>query len=137
MRKKITAILPLYLAGLIMLAFAVFPHHHHHEYICFTTTHCVEQGEGETHHHDSSSEHEECVNQLFQTQITRGLSLTDCCQDGHCHHFITPLFLASAIFELLSLNAANDILPDTAFREKLHSILRTTDLSGRAPPFQI
>lgn len=135
MRKKLKVILPLYLAGMIMLAFAVLPHHHHSELICFTPTHCTETG-AENHQHDSNLPHESCVRQLFQTQVTRNLSLSDECPDGHCHHFIVPLALSSLIFERLSLDAGNYILPDTAYREKLHAILRTNDLAGRAPPFQ-
>lgn len=136
MHKKLKVILPLYLAGMIMLAFAVLPHHHHKEVICFTPTHCTETAETENHRHDSDIPHEGCVRQLFQTQVTRSLSLSDNCPDGHCHHFIAPLTLSSLIFEILSLDAGNYILPDTAYREKLHAILRTTDLAGRAPPFQ-
>ena len=116
MHKKLKVILPLYLAGMIMLAFAVLPHHHHKEVICFTPAHCTETAETENHRHDSDIPHEGCVRQLFQTQVTRSLS--------------------SLIFEILSLDAGNYILPDTAYREKLHAILRTTDLAGRAPPFQ-
>lgn len=136
MHKKLKIILPLYLAGMIMLAFAVLPHHHHKEVICFTPAHCMETAETENHRHDSDIPHEGCVRQLFQTQVTRSLSLSDDCPDGHCHHFIAPLALSSLIFEILSLDAGNYILPDTAYREKLHAILRTTDLAGRAPPFQ-
>ena len=136
MHKKLKVILPLYLAGMIMLAFAVLPHHHHKEVICFTPAHCTETAETENHRHDSDIPHEGCVRQLFQTQVTRSLSLSDDCPDGHCHHFIALLTLSSLIFEILSLDAGNYILPDTAYREKLHAILRTTDLAGRAPPFQ-
>lgn len=136
MRKKLKAILPLYFAGIIMLVFTVLPHHHHDELICFTPTQCIETTGAASHHHDANLPHEGCVKQLFQTQITRSLSLSDDCPDGHCHHFIIPLALSSLIFELLSLDAGNYILPDTAYREKLHAILRTNDLAGRAPPFQ-
>ena len=137
MHKKLKVILPLYLAGIIMLAFAVLPHHHHSELICFTPAQCTESTETATSHdHDSNLPHEGCVRHLFQTQVTRSLSLSDDCPDGHCHHFTAPLILTSLIFELLSLDAGNYILPDTAYREKLHAILRTNDLAGRAPPFQ-
>lgn len=133
-RKKIAAILPLYLAGIIMLAFAVLPHHHHNEYICFSNTHCAPVEEASHQHDEPAPAHEGCVKHLFQTQVTRNLSLHDNCAEGHCHHFIVPLILSSVIFELLSLEAGNNILPGTSYREKLHSILRTTDLAGRAPP---
>lgn len=135
MRKKLKVIFPLYIAGIIMLAFTVLPHHHHNELICFTPAQCTEMTETESHQHDQIP-HEGCVKQLFQTQITRNLSLSDDCPDGHCHHFTVPLVLSSLIFELLSLDAGNYTIPDTGYREKLHTILRTADLAGRAPPFQ-
>lgn len=136
MRKKRTALLPLYVAGLIMLAFAVLPHHHHNEFICFTVSHCSETPvtEQNQHHHDPFSTNEGCVKQLFQTQVTRNLSIDDNCPSGHCHHFITPMFMSMAIFDILSIQASNDKFPDTFYREKLHSILYTTNLAGRAPP---
>ena len=111
MHKKLKVILPLYLAGMIMLAFAVLPHHHHKEVICFTPAHCTETAETENHRHDSDIPHEGCVRQLFQTQVTRSLSLSDDCPDGHCHHFIAPLALSSLIFQILSLDPGNYILP--------------------------
>lgn len=138
MRKKITAILPLYLASMIMLAFAVIPHHHHSEYICFNTTHC-EEGIPEEEEHDHDAGETGCVKYLFQTEITKSLSLahSDNCQGGHCHHFIFSSFTLAAIMDILSLEIHQDVLPDNAYHEKLHSVLYTTDRAGRAPPFNM
>lgn len=137
MRKRLTALLPLYIAGIVMLAFAVIPHHHHNELICFTVSHCGETSDTEHHHHDPFAANEGCAKHLFQTQVTRSLSIDDDCPSGHCHHFITPMFLATGIFNIRSIQAGNDKFPDTSYREKLHSILYTSHLGGRAPPSQI
>lgn len=145
MRKKVAAILPLYLASMIMLAFAVFPHHHHAEYICFNSTHCEqtvpdkEDHSKEHHDHDPFTEDGGCVQHLFQTEITKSLSLThsDNCGGNCFHHFAISLFTLSGIMDILSLEAHQEVLPDKVFLEKLHSVLYTTDRAGRAPPFNV
>lgn len=71
MRKKLTNILPLYLACSILLVFVVFPHHHHDNFICFSTQHCnisahtEERSASVPHTHNAG-----CVTQLLQTQPT-------------------------------------------------------------------
>lgn len=130
---KWTAILPLYFASVIMLAFAVFPHHHHHTFICFNSTECTETTTEEHHDHGPYAG-ESCVKHLFQTEVTRSLSLNDTCSDGHCHHFITPFFLSTDIFQLLSSEIVNEVLPGNPYRERLYSAIYTADITGRAPP---
>lgn len=139
MRIKLTAILSLYFACMIMLAFAVFPHHHHSDYICFAATHCPETAgtDHHSHEHDPFAGEEGCVQHLFQTEITKSLSLdhSKICPDGHCHHFSIALFKWAGLMNLHALEADNDVsLPDIIYYEKLHGVLYTTDLSGRAPP---
>lgn len=138
MLRKFTAIFLLSLASAVMLAFAVFPHHHHQEYICFTTTHCQNEAENEQHSHDDNSDSNSshgCVKSLFQTQISRGLSLEHHCEGGHCHHFTVSLFLAANILELLSIEAENQYFPDDYYLEKFHSTCYISNLAGRAPPY--
>lgn len=136
MKIKLTAILPLYLACMVMLAFAVLPHHHHSEYICFTTLHCEATPEADghpSHDHGPFAGEEGCVKHLFQTEITRNLSLdhTNSCQ-GHCHHFSISLF---TLADLFSFKADEDApLPDIAYHEKLHGVLYAATRAGRAPP---
>ena len=120
-----------------MLTFAVIPHHHHQEYICFNKVHC----ETETHTGQPASNESPahanhgCVKNLFQTQISRIQSLEHSCSEGNCHHFTIVSFLVPDLLALLSLEADNLALPDTVYRERLHSFLYTSDFSGRAPPY--
>lgn len=76
MRRKLAAILPLYLAGVLLLAFAVLPHHHHDSFLCFNATHCVaEEDECHTsHRHTESPEKGDCIQYLFRTEQAKILS---------------------------------------------------------------
>lgn len=70
MSKKRTAISALYLAGMILLAFAVLPHHHHGTFICFNTCHCHTGSDQAQHGHRHFPLGDEagCVHKLFQAQ---------------------------------------------------------------------
>lgn len=133
MRKKLTAILPLYLAGMIMLAFAVFPHHHHDRFICFNTTVC-HSAENSEHHTHGNSSGESCVKHLFQIKMNRNLSLHDSCHEGHCQHFVLPFLLSAEIFRLLSLNHTEEGKSVPVYRETLHPVDYISPSTGRAPP---
>ena len=134
--KKFTAILFLAFTTLVMQAFAVFPHHHHQEYICFATSHCPQDAEHEQHSHDHDTQKSNpgCVQNLFQTQLSRTLTLEHSCGEGHCHHFIHMPFLAADILEFLSYEAENIPFSSLCYREKLHAACYTSDIAGRAPP---
>lgn len=136
MLKKITAILFLSLASIIILAFAVIPHHHHQDYICFNSLHCEGHTSSEEHSHDG--EHDSyahsCVKNLFETQVSRTQSSVHSCDDGNCFHFTQILFLSSDILSLLSQKADETLMSRPYYKEKLHSAYYISDLSGRAPP---
>lgn len=138
MRKRITTILPLYLACIILLAFVVFPHHHHTDYICFNVSHCgtqqAEPTQQHSHEHDPFTGDEGCMKSLFQTEIERSLSLNhhDTCQ-AHCHHFTISLFTLAGLVDCLLFETTADDFPDSR-DEMLPSVFYATDLSGRAPP---
>lgn len=136
MLKKITAILFLSFASMIILAFAVIPHHHHQDYICFNSLHCEGHPSSEQHSHDGEQDGHEhsCVKNLFQTQISRIQSSVHSCDDGRCFHFIQTLFLSSDILSLLSQKADETLMPPSYYKEKLHSACYISDFSGRAPP---
>lgn len=138
MNKKVTAKISLFLAGIVLLVFAVFPHHHHADYICFNLAHCSQSAET-THHcsheHDSHSDEEGCIQYLFQTQVERTLSIShsDNCQDGHCHHFTFLLSTLTGFLNGVLLDSVTDKYPDIR-DEALPNVLYAADLSGRAPP---
>lgn len=136
--KKLTAILFISLASMIMLAFAVMPHHHHGEYICFEAAHCESEypAEKTSNKTNSTDANHGCVRNLFQTQISRTQSLVHSCDDGHCHHFIQTLFILSDRLNFLSLEAENKNYLPGFYREKLHPAYLIFKLSGRAPPFR-
>lgn len=72
MSKKRAAILSLYLAGVILLAFTVLPHHHHEDFICFNPVHCQTETKGTPsgHRHDPLGDKSGCIiHKLFQTQV--------------------------------------------------------------------
>lgn len=139
MRRKFTATLSLYIAGMIMLVFAMLPHHHHNSFICFNSSHCEQTAENSTksdsHEHDPFSHEGGCVKHLFQTEIERGISLRhdDSCH-GACHHFTIPAFVLAGFINALLFETTTDAFPD-AQDEALPSVLYAADLSGRAPPF--
>lgn len=136
MRKKIAAILPLYLAGMILLAFAVFPHHHHESYICFNAIHCQAENNGEqAHHHNETSEKGHCVQYLFQTDHvkTSARYLEEAGEKGIPHHF---MFICCTFTQRLSVsfpaNAPN-LLPD-ASDDILRQLLLSSSEYTRGPP---
>lgn len=137
MRKKITAILPLYLAGVILLAFAVFPHHHHDSFICFNAIHCetADTQDEIPHHHSESSEKGHCIQYLFQTDHVKTFSrnLSDQGEDLLSHHFT---FICCTLTEVLSISFlahAPDLLPD-AGDDILRQLLLSSHKFTRGPP---
>lgn len=75
MKKRTTAIIPMYVAGWILLLFAVLPHHHHQAFICFNTSHCTDN-HPEKHSHDNAFpvHNSNCINYLLQTDQIKQLS---------------------------------------------------------------
>ena len=65
MIKKVISVFLLYLAGLLVFAYAVLPHHHHDKSdICIATSHCDSEHEsadhpGTDHKHDTNTDN--CV----------------------------------------------------------------------------
>lgn len=134
---KQTAKIFLWLACAIMLAFAVLPHHHHHHFICFNTGCCETAETTETtvpHQHDHTTG-EGCVKHLFQTKITRSLSLKHSCHTKHCPHFIFHSYFTANLLALLYLQDEDLKLHAIPYREKLHAILYCSHTAGRSPPF--
>lgn len=74
MRKKLTVLLPLYLASLILLVFSVFPHHHHDSFICFNTVHDLSTEHSQHHPHPGIPEKGCNVQYLFQTDDFKSFS---------------------------------------------------------------
>ncbi len=74
MGKKITVILPLYLASLILLAFSVFPHHHHNSFICFNTIHHFSAEDPQHHPHPEIPEKGCHIQYLFQADNIKTFS---------------------------------------------------------------
>jgi len=68
MIRRLTAILFIMLASILLVAHAVVPHHHHNKQICFERSHCIhddlthEHGTNPgSHSHDGENNHEDCV----------------------------------------------------------------------------
>lgn len=138
MRRKIAISLPLYIASIVMLVFIVLPHHHHDDYICFNTSHCekpVDADHGKSHEHDPFSGGEGCVKHLFQTEVTKNLSLNynDNNPVGNGHHFSISLFTLAGSIDPLLFELRSNLFPD-ACNEFFRSVLFTSDKAGRAPP---
>lgn len=137
MRKKIISILSLYFAGMILLAFLVFPHHHHSHFICFNTSHCQQEAQADNTSHDHSpySDKAGCVDRLFQAEIAKNVSrqLTDNGEGGQNHHFTISFYTLSDILGILSFNTGSDRFPDPR-DEIFHQLISATHQGTRAPP---
>ena len=136
MRKKRTAILPLYLAGMILLAFTVFPHHHHNNYICFNVSHCEKADGKHNHQHDSGREESGCISHLFQTQI-HGNSSRNIFSENHehipFHHFLFSCYMLTETVGFYILEVESACFPK-APDENFRILLLTADKASRAPP---
>lgn len=137
MLKKYVAIFFLSVASILMLTFTILPHHHHQEFICFTTSHCEDHTQHDTHSHDEGplSNHRSCVSNLLQTEISRFENPIHCCKDGDCHHFILLPFLQPDRQTLFSLSADRSFRSHCLYQEKLHPVRYISEFSGRAPPY--
>lgn len=135
--RKFTAITLLSIASMVMLTFAGFPHHHHNEYICFSITHCQDEGENEQHSHDIGGNNHQCVKNLFQTQINREQNIEHQSEEDAFQQFSLSLFLVSNILEFLSAKAEQQCDSDSYYQEKLHTVCHISALAGRAPPYTI
>ncbi|WP_251622641.1 DUF6769 family protein [Odoribacter lunatus] len=101
MGKKLTAILPLYLASIILLAFSVFPHHHHHSYICFNTVHHFSTTDPHHHTHPEIPEKGCNIQYLFQADNIKTLSRYQI-QDEPLHNLISPYLITDLLYIPLS-----------------------------------
>lgn len=135
MLRKITAILFLTFASMVMLAFAVVPHHHHQEYICFNEEHCSDELPGIPHSHDTEpvQTNHGCVKNLFQTQISRHQSPEQSYNNGHWLLWAPFLLPDDSSLSLPVLNRQN--LSFTLYRKNFRSLYCISQLSGRAPPY--
>jgi hypothetical protein len=68
MMRRLTAILFLMLASILLVAHAVVPHHHHNKQVCFEKSHCIhndlkeERGTSPvSHSHDGENNHDDCA----------------------------------------------------------------------------
>lgn len=134
--KRIIAILFLTLTSMIMLVYTSVPHHHHQAYICFNQVHQEDEQHGPHHPGENTPGHhpQNCLQKLFQAQISRIQSLRHSCHDGHCHHFILIPFLVPEFSALPLLEIQGQISPTTYYRERLHESTHISRLGGRAPP---
>lgn len=134
MKKKLTILLPLYLAGAILLAFVVFPHHHHDNYICFNTHHSASEENPDHHRHGPFSEKGGCVDHLFQTQLNNnsGRNL----QDDNATSYSHIPFLDCLLSEIIgiSLYQADSLGFPATQDENLYAFLLISSRATRAPP---
>src|SRR5512133_1553225 len=91
MIKRIFALVAVFSASFIMLAFAVIPHHHHnHSQICFNILHCQNDGklpEPDTeHHHDCGSNPEFCL--LQHAVVMPSLQDYSACQTANINQLL-------------------------------------------------
>lgn len=133
MRKKLTVILPLYLASFILLAFSVFPHHHHNSFICFNPIHKFSAEYPRHHSHPELPEKGCRIQYLFQADNIKTFSRYTAQSED------TPApdaFFCYTLPECLSLSCpahSPGVLPDAAddrFRQFLFSSHKFT----RGPP---
>lgn len=137
MRKKLAIILPLYLAGMILLTFAVLPHHHHKNYICFNVTHCeTPSGEDNHHQHDADSEEAACISHLFQTQINSSSSKSVFGENHEHIPFHHSLFSCYILTETIGLpvSVVESVSYPKAPDENFRMLFLTADKASRAPP---
>lgn len=85
MGKKLTAILPLYLASLILLAFSVFPHHHHNSFICFNTIHHFSTEDPQHHPHPEIPDKGCHIQFLFQADNIKTFSRSPLQENSTLH----------------------------------------------------
>lgn len=60
MKRKVTAIIFIFIANILMVATAVIPHHHHQDRICFQASHCQDK-DHHNHEHDNNNDLDCCV----------------------------------------------------------------------------
>lgn len=68
MFKRVTPIVFIMLANILLLAHAVLPHHHHHKQVCLVQSHCINDNIStghstgkESHNHDGENNQDDCV----------------------------------------------------------------------------
>jgi hypothetical protein len=60
MKIKVTAIVFIFMANILMVATAVIPHHHHQDRICFQASHCHDK-DHHNHEHDNNNDLDCCI----------------------------------------------------------------------------
>lgn len=126
MRKKLTVILPLYLASLVLLAFSVFPHHHHASFICFNTVHDLSAEHPHHHTHPEIPEKGCNIQYLFQADDIKTFSDTPVSFAPFCCTLTERL-------ELSYTEQAADFRPDAA-DDALRQLLFSSPEFTRGPP---
>jgi hypothetical protein len=68
MIKKVTPIVFILLANILLLTHAVLPHHHHNKQVCLIKSHCINDNnskghssDNESHNHDDENNSNDCV----------------------------------------------------------------------------
>ena len=68
MFKRVTPIVFIVLANILLLAHVVLPHHHHHKQVCLVKSHCINDNISsghssgkESHSHDGENNTNDCV----------------------------------------------------------------------------
>lgn len=132
--KKIATAFPLYLAGIILLAFAFFPHHHHDHYICFNNTHTHSSSQ-ETKPASAPFSKEHCIYYLFQTDLQKNTSRSAFQEEGpDFHSFIFTCYVLAEI--LAGIKYATTVSPfPQAQDEAFHQLEWVSHKPSRAPPF--
>lgn len=139
MIKRITAILFILLANVMLLVHAAIPHHHHHGQVCFLNDNIQENTQSSSHssnHDDGSSD---CCNlkQDFILPSDDNLQKESKCLVCDIHHTL-PLSLDFYIAVAQTFNSRNDsdyfltILPKYLFSTIKSFIAQ--GISLRAPP---
>jgi len=138
MKKRQIAIIPLFIASMIMLLSSIVPHHHHGKLICFTTSHeqCSQIGACREGHKSDPREKECEVKLLFQTNVIKQHHYEcDCCPDLMPDQLLL-LFFAGLDHSLLLFGTPKEV-PFIIYLERLHPTTWNHSSAGRAPPVVI
>lgn len=133
MKKKRIALLPLSLAGTILLVFAILPHHHHDNFICFSSHPCKSH-ECQSQQHQHSTSDCQCITHLLQTNTLKNLS-----QQSDDNEHLIPLsldlsfFIPEDVFQNLLTSSTKEAFP-LAKDEVVPHLFLFSHNAGRAPP---
>lgn len=139
MIKKIIAFSLIFLANIVLLAHAVFPHHHHEQQVCIERTHCTSDTEAHVHNtfakdhqHDENANSTVCVlKQAFLIPSAQNRNLNNCdnCLDNHNHDF----YILSN-FGYVDLQPVSEVVTCNPKFPSFFISFVTTSLGLRAPP---